>query len=111
VPADGEKSPKIVKAAVLPVLVRASRLSAARPPPVAGLNAVYRKFVGVARAARVMCELVVRNGGRLSSPLRWQPMHRTWFAAGPRPSAAVCGVVKKVSPSSIEARSSPSRLG
>jgi hypothetical protein len=40
VPADGEKSPKIVKAAVRPVLVSASRLSAARPPPVAGLKAV-----------------------------------------------------------------------
>ena len=67
--------------------------------------------MGVARAARVTCELVVMNPDRLSSPLRWQPMQRVWLATGPRPSDAVCGVVKKVRPSSIEARSSASRLG
>src|SRR3989442_15521765 len=47
---DGEKSPKIVNAAVLPVLLMASRLSAGRPP-VVGFPAVNRKLVGVERAA------------------------------------------------------------
>jgi hypothetical protein len=45
-----------VKAAVFPVLVKAFKLSAARPPPVAGLKPTKSKFVGVARAARDTCE-------------------------------------------------------
>ena len=49
----GSKSPKVVKAAVLPVFVRASRLSGARPPPVLGSSEVNSKLVGVERAARV----------------------------------------------------------
>jgi hypothetical protein len=48
----GLKSPKIVKAAVRPVLVMASSLSGARPPPVAGSSAVKLKLVGVDRDAR-----------------------------------------------------------
>ena len=50
------KLPNVVKAAVLPVLLRASRLSGARPPPrLPGLlsSEVNSKFVGVDRAARV----------------------------------------------------------
>src|SRR5215472_5928145 len=48
----GSKSPKTVKAAVLPVLLIASRLSAGRPPPVTGSSEVNWKFVGVERPAR-----------------------------------------------------------
>ena len=44
---EGSKFPKTVKAAVLPVLLSASRLSAGLPPPVAGLRDVKAKLVGV----------------------------------------------------------------
>src|SRR5262249_48026333 len=86
----GSKSPKVVKAAVLPVFVSASRLSGARPPPVLGSSEVNSKFVGVERAARVTLDTLLqvefKFGGRqswpCSSPLlliasaafRWQPM-------------------------------------
>src|SRR5262249_9685363 len=50
------KLPKVVKAAVLPVLLRASRLSGARPPPVTGLSEANSKLVGGERAARVPFE-------------------------------------------------------
>src|SRR5215472_8941259 len=60
----GLKSPKVVKAAVRPAPLTASRLSlgsgvpsastfpAGRPPPVVESNEVNLKLVGVARAAR-----------------------------------------------------------
>ena len=44
---EGSKSPNTVKAAVRPVSLMASRLSVARPPPVAGTSEVNLKFVGV----------------------------------------------------------------
>src|SRR5215469_2276141 len=86
----GSKSPKVVKAPVLPVFVRESRLSGARPPPVLGSSEVNSKLVGVDRAARVTLDTLLhvefKFGGRQSwpcnSPLlliasaafRWQPM-------------------------------------
>ena len=98
---DGSKSPKTVKAAVFPVLWRASRLPesvgcgqasesrlllqpAGLPPPVAGLSEVNAKLVGVERAARAALDAQVEpgmhNSGLNSQPLRtpsavfsWQP--------------------------------------
>src|SRR5262252_5282595 len=61
---DVVKLPKVVKAAVLPVLVRASRWSGALPPPVFVLSEVppvcELKFVGVERAARVTFDTLVQ---------------------------------------------------
>jgi len=56
---DGSKSPKTVKAAVRPVLLIASRLSAGRPPPVPGSSEVNSKLVGVERAARAALDAQV----------------------------------------------------
>jgi hypothetical protein len=56
----GSKSPKVVKAAILPVFVRASRLSGARPPPVLGSSEVNSKLVGVERAARVTWDTLLQ---------------------------------------------------
>ena len=48
-----------VKAAVRPVLLMASRLSAGLPPPVAGSSEVNSKLVGVERAARATLDTQV----------------------------------------------------
>src|SRR5208283_931127 len=88
----------------------ASRLSAGRPPPVAGSSDVKAKLVGVDRAARETLDTHVEPGVHdpgLRSPglwtasavLMWQPRQNNWLFSGPRPSAAVCGVVKNLIPS------------
>ena len=68
------------------------------------------KFVGVERAARDTWDTQVDPGildFGLNSPwlctpsavFRWQPRQNAWLLIGPKPSFAVCGVVKNVSPS------------
>src|SRR5271166_5249005 len=102
---DGSKSPKTVKAAVFPVLWRASRLPesvgcgqasesrlllqpAGLPPPVAGSSEVNAKLVGVERAARVTWDTQVdplKHVFALNSPglrtpsaaFSWQPRQNT----------------------------------
>ncbi len=114
---NGSKSPKTVKAAVRSVLLIASRLSAGLPPPVAGSSEVNSKLVGVERAARATLDAQVDprihvfglNSPGLRTPsavFKWQPRQNAWLLIGPRPSAAVWGVVKKVSPSRNSWRSS-----
>src|SRR5690242_8716130 len=77
------KFPKVVNAAVLPVLLMASRLSGARPPPVVVSSDVNSKFVSVERAARETFDAQVEPPGHVGpkSPLlliasavfKWQP--------------------------------------
>ena len=81
---DGSKSPKTVKAAVLPVLLIASRLSAGLPPPVAGSSEVNAKLVGVERAARAAWDTQVDPGMQefgLNSPGLPDPLRRVLVAA------------------------------
>jgi hypothetical protein len=56
------KIPEDSKAAVRPVLLIASRLSAGLPPPVAKSSDVNSKFVGVERAARATLDTQVDPG-------------------------------------------------
>ena len=62
------KLPKVVKAAVLPVLNSGSRWSGALPPPVAVLSEVNSKFVKVERAACVTLDTLVQLPPAVAQP-------------------------------------------
>src|SRR5215472_6350751 len=65
---DVVKLPKVVKAAVLPVLKNGSRWSGALPPPVVSLSEVNSKFVSVERAARVTLDTLVQLTPGVAQP-------------------------------------------
>jgi hypothetical protein len=66
---DVVKLPKVVKAAVLPVLNSGSGWSGGLPPPVALLSEVNWKFVSVERAARVTFDWLVQLPPGVAQPL------------------------------------------
>jgi hypothetical protein len=108
------KTPEDGKGRRLPLIVNGINVIR----PTASPSSIERnsKLVGVDRATRATLDTQVdpeiQEFGVTSPELRtpsavfiWQLRQNAWLLIGPSPSAALCGVVKNVSPSSSFSRS------